>query len=168
VLSELEGAILLEIDLRGRSTAFQVRKAFQMSPTQNWSGSAGAIYPAIKRLVEKGYISKVAQDDARGTQHLRVTPDGQAALKDWATDRELATAINADPFRTRIDYLMTMSETDRTHALSAIHDTLIEQQALIKRLTESEPETKREANQLVSLLLTSRLNWVKHILNRPT
>jgi len=59
-----------------------------------------------------------------------------------------------------------MSEEDRTHALSAIRDTLIEQQALIKRLTESEPETKREANQLVSLLLTSRLNWVSHILDR--
>lgn len=165
MLSELEGAILLEIDLRGRSTAFQVRKAFQMSPTQDWSGSAGAVYPAIKRLVEKGYISKTAQDDARGTQHLNATREGQLALKDWATDRELATAINADPFRTRMDYLMTMSQADRTQALTTIHDTLVEKQDLIKRLTESEPATKREANQLVSTLLSSRLNWVRQILN---
>lgn len=166
MLSELEGAILLEIDLRGRSTAFQVRKAFQMSPTQDWSGSAGAVYPAIKRLVEKSYISKTAQDDARGTQHLNATPKGQLALKDWAIDRELATAMNADPFRTRMDYLMTMSKTERTRALTAIHDTLVEKQDLIKRLTESEPATKREANQLVSTLLSSRLNWVRQILNK--
>ena len=49
-ISELEGAILSEIEHRGQQTAFQVRKAFADSFSLEWKGSAGAIYPAVRRL----------------------------------------------------------------------------------------------------------------------
>ena len=50
VLTELEGAILSEIYHRGQKTAFQVRRAFAASHSLEWKGSAGAVYPAVKRL----------------------------------------------------------------------------------------------------------------------
>ena len=53
LVTELEGAILSEIQHRGNHTAFQVRRAFQTSPSIEWSGSAGAIYPAIKHLLDR-------------------------------------------------------------------------------------------------------------------
>ena len=46
-LTELEGAVLTEIALRGNDTAYKVRRAFQLSPSVQWRGSAGAVSPTL-------------------------------------------------------------------------------------------------------------------------
>ena len=66
MLTELEGAILSEIQHRGQKTAFQVRRAFAVSFSLEWKGSAGAVYPAVKRLEQRGFIqASVAQGGER-------------------------------------------------------------------------------------------------------
>ena len=56
-LTELEGAVLTEIALRGDDTAYKVRRAFQRSLSVQWRGSAGAVSPAIRRLVRSGLVT---------------------------------------------------------------------------------------------------------------
>jgi len=50
-----------------------------------WSGSPGAIYPALKRLEGQGIISShiAASNDARPRRLYRVLPPGEQMLDDW-------------------------------------------------------------------------------------
>ena len=117
---------MLEVHMRGRKTAFQVRSAFLKSVTSDWSGSAGSVYPAIKRLEESGYIQRTAETDGRGTQTLTATSEGISALHQWAVDPDLSAVITSDPFRTRSDYLSTLPAQKRKDALDAIRAALAE------------------------------------------
>ncbi len=101
MLTELEGAILSEIYHRGQKTAFQVRRAFAASPSLEWKGSAGAVYPAVKRLEERGYILASAAQGGRGTRQLSLSEDGRAAMMEWACDPALSASVGIDPFRLR-------------------------------------------------------------------
>ena len=100
-LSELEGAILSEIEHRGQQTAFQVRRAFAESVSLEWKGSAGAVYPAVRRLEQEGLL--LASDPAGGrrTRTLSLTVAGREALMQWACDPALGASIGVDPFRLR-------------------------------------------------------------------
>lgn len=101
MLTELEGAILTEVGFRDRRTAFKVRQAFKLSPSFEWQGSAGAVYPAINRLVDKGLITAETLPDARGTKKLSLTVAGKAELTEWSLDVSGSLSIGADPFRLR-------------------------------------------------------------------
>jgi DNA-binding PadR family transcriptional regulator len=101
MLTELEGAILSEIQNRGQNTTFRVSRAFADSHSLEWKGSAGAVYPAVKRLAEKRYLLATATKGGRGTRRLALTDAGCAALMEWACDVRLAASIGIDPFRLR-------------------------------------------------------------------
>jgi DNA-binding PadR family transcriptional regulator len=101
VLTELEGAILWEIGHFERVTAFQVRKAFAVSVSLEWKGSAGAVYPAVKRLEARGYVAASAAEGGRGARHLSLTDKGEQALVAWGCDVNRAASIGIDPFRLR-------------------------------------------------------------------
>ena len=101
-LTEFEGAVLCEIGDGDVVTAYRVRRAFETSRSQEWSGSAGAVYPAIRRLIERGHIATESDaSDGRGTSRLSLTRQGRAALRAWASDVERAVGPGVDPFRTR-------------------------------------------------------------------
>lgn len=99
-LTELEGAVLTEIAHRGNDTAYKVRRAFQLSPSVQWRGSAGAVSPAIARLKSAGLIAATPHATRAG-QTLCLTPKGKTALEAWATSVEAATGVGIDPFRLR-------------------------------------------------------------------
>lgn len=119
-LTEIEGAILSEITHRGNATAFRVRRAFELSPSVEWSGSAGAIYPAIRRLRERGLIAGETTGDRRATVQLSVTAAGQAAMIAWACDPDRASSVGLDPFRLRAGVWTQLPPVRRA---SAMHDT---------------------------------------------
>ena len=100
-LTELEGAILSEIHHREAETAFKVRKAFLASPSLEWSGSSGAVYPAIRRLSAQGLIHGEAQNSARKGNSLTLTAKGVDALNTWICDLDRAAGLGLDPFRLR-------------------------------------------------------------------
>lgn len=116
-LTEVEGAILSEVAHRGNATAFRVRRAFQLSPSVEWSGSAGAIYPAIKRLRDRGLLAGEATGDKRATVHLAVTASGEAAMLDWACDPHRASSVGLDPFRLRAGIWTQLPADRRTAAM---------------------------------------------------
>ncbi|MDE1149507.1 MAG: PadR family transcriptional regulator [Azospirillaceae bacterium] len=117
-ITELEGAILSEIHHRGHDTAFQVRRAFAASFSLEWKGSAGAVYPAVKRLERDGLIHAGPAEGGRNTRRLSLTADGVAALNAWAGDAGLATSVGVDPFRLRSG-IWTLLPVEERRALFA-------------------------------------------------
>jgi len=102
-LTELEGAALAIITRRGPCTAYVVKEAFRTSPSEFWSGSAGAVYPLMKRLEgRKLIVSKADKSDGRSRREFSTTKAGEAALREWLTDAARASSLGFDPLRTRL------------------------------------------------------------------
>ncbi len=159
-LTELEGAILSEIHHRGRSTAFQVRKAFQVSPSLEWSGSAGAVYPAIAKLTASGLILSERTDSGRKTSLLSLTAEGETRLNDWICDPARAASVGLDPFRLRAGMWGALAEPMRRTALKALHSRIREEiDELRARLVDLDA-VERERIELAILLQQARLRWL--------
>ena len=72
--------------LQGKpSSGYDLRKAFSSTSMRTYSGSPGAIYPALTRLERAGLIrGKIEQGSGlRRRQLFRLTPKGVSELKAW-------------------------------------------------------------------------------------
>jgi DNA-binding PadR family transcriptional regulator len=101
VLTELEGAILGVLRRDPGLTAYKIRKTFLDSISAEWSGSAGAVYPALRRMEEAGFIRASKERDGRGTKGYTLTKAGTATHDDWLCDLTQTIGPGMDPFRTR-------------------------------------------------------------------
>jgi len=107
-ISELEGCVLGIVALERPVTAYSVARVFSASPSPQWSGSAGAIYPLVSRLHRAGLIRTVGhRTGRRPSRLLSLTPSGLRALRAWfggpVPDR--IAGVPPDPLRTRIRFL---------------------------------------------------------------
>lgn len=124
-LSELEAVVLGLIWTNGLCTAYSVRRTVQESLSAQWSGSAGAVYPVVRRLEEGGLIR--SQDQTTGRRRskgLEITPKGVRVLKAWLgppVARE-ALAIPADPLRVRLRFLDLLPPEAQTEFLAEAVD----------------------------------------------
>jgi len=124
MLTELEGAILAELQTRGHDTAFQVRRAFATSLSLEWKGSTGSVYPAVKRLEARGLLAASAAQGGRGARQLSLTDAGRAALMAWACDAKLATSVGLDPFRLRANLWAELDPARRKALFAALRQEL--------------------------------------------
>ena len=158
-LTELEGAVLTEVALRGNETAYKVRRAFQLSPSVQWRGSAGAVSPAIRRLLEAGLLL-ARPHPSRAGQQLSVSEIGKAALMSWATDIDGAIAIGMDPFRLRSGIWEELTPGRRKKLYTEISAALgRELDELSKR--NSNDSVDRNQTELAIALIKSRLEWLR-------
>jgi DNA-binding PadR family transcriptional regulator len=124
-LTDFEGAALAEIARRGSATCYEVGSAFSGSPSEYWSGSAGAVYPMVRRLAKNGYVEARANTTGRRQkQDYSITAAGRAALENWLLDSERASGMGFDPLRTRLLYLDLVSPGQRADFIAAVakHD----------------------------------------------
>lgn len=115
-LSELEGAVLGIIGLEGPCTAYAVRARFLASPSPQWSGSAGAIYPLVERLERRGLLSSKAQKGTRRKGRLyALAPAGRRTLRAWLAPPlpGWALGVPPDPLRTRLGFFHVLSPGER-------------------------------------------------------
>jgi DNA-binding PadR family transcriptional regulator len=85
--SRLEFALLGLLQQNAQS-GYDLRKTFANTPMRHFSDSPGSIYPALRRLDERGWISAKAEDDsARKRQVYRISSAGKRALIDWLSQR---------------------------------------------------------------------------------
>jgi DNA-binding PadR family transcriptional regulator len=59
-LSEMEGCVLALIWSGGPLMPYAIRQVFRKSPSPQWSGSAGSIYPLVDRLERRALIRSAA------------------------------------------------------------------------------------------------------------
>jgi DNA-binding PadR family transcriptional regulator len=68
-------------------SGYDLRKVFETTPMGHYSSSPGAIYPALKRLEEKGLIAGEVSDQGtmRPKRIYSATPRGVEALREWVS-----------------------------------------------------------------------------------
>lgn len=101
-LSTLSLAILGLISQRPL-TGYDLRKVFQTTPMGHFSSSPGAIYPALKRIEEAGWIRSATADGQTGRQRVayEITARGLAVLKE-----HLSRPVTQEDVTWRLDQLM--------------------------------------------------------------
>jgi DNA-binding PadR family transcriptional regulator len=125
--TELEGAVLGVLREQGPCTAYAVRRVFLDSPSPYWSGSAGAIYPLMKRLQRLGRIaSRRGSTGRRPSRLYRLTAAGARAFRAWLRPPwpAIVTGVPADPVRTRVSFLGALSATERSRFLREAIDRI--------------------------------------------
>src|SRR5688572_1020824 len=81
-LTDHEGTFLSLVLRIQPTTAYQVTKIYEASPVNNFNTSKGKIYPLIRRLTERGLLSKqLVEGDGRGTEALLCTRAGEKAVR---------------------------------------------------------------------------------------
>lgn len=168
MLTELEGAILSEIVFRGNQTAFQVRRSFAESPSLEWKGSAGAVYPAVKRLEKQGLIAAIATGDGRSTKILSVTKTGHHAMMAWACDAERAVSTGIDPFRMRSGIWLQLEGKLRRKILKAVLDQVKAEITSLRIYSKRNDAIENASVELATRLQELRKDWVEKKLRGPS
>lgn len=141
-------------------SAYAVRQVFLVSQSDEWSGSAGAVYPAIARLRKARLVGGAAQKDGRGTRSLSPTEAGVAAHDDWLCDVARAAGPGSDPFRTRAASWSKLPAARRRTLIAALI-AAIEKQRDTVRATALDDSGDAVIQELNLALLETRLNWLK-------
>jgi len=158
-LTELEGAVLTEIEFRGCDTAYKVRRAFQRSLNVHWQGSAGAVSPAIRRLKAAGLIV-AAPHPSRAGQLLSLTTAGKKALERWATSVEATISLGLDPFRLRSVVWDFLSPAKRRAFFEKLYKASLADVPAHRARAEIDP-IGRCQNELAIAVIEGRLAWLK-------
>ncbi len=120
-LTDLEGATLAEIDGRGTATSYAIAQVFASSPSEYWSGSAGAVYPLVKRLAARGLVEPTAAATGKRQRlDYQITPQGRVAMEAWLLDTRRAAGMGFDPLRTRLGHLHLVSAEQRKAFLEEV------------------------------------------------
>ncbi len=141
-LSEIEACVLALISVEGPATPYAIRKVFLSSPSPQWSGSAGTIYPLIERLVRRKLISsKVFLQGKRRGHRISLTAAGSKALRLWLAVPvpEWVAGVPPDPLRTRVRFL---GAVDARQQRSFLRDAHRRTQAHL-RMVEADCERRR-------------------------
>jgi DNA-binding PadR family transcriptional regulator len=159
-LTELEGAVLSEIHHRGALTAFKVRKAFQDSPSIEWSGSSGAVYPAIRRMTDNGLIQEMRMAQARKVNHLSLTQAGIDSLTQWIVAPGRAVNVGLDPFRLRAGLWPHLSPEVRKAGLQRVKGEIEAEIVHLRAYLETLDLVERRRVELSIILQETRLQWL--------
>jgi DNA-binding PadR family transcriptional regulator len=164
-LTELEGAILSVIRFAPGATAYRVRQVFLTSRSAEWSGSAGAVYPAIARLKGIDLVRASAEADKRGTLTYRLTRTGKTAHERWLGDVDRAASPGLDPFRTRAGFWSALPPPKRRAMLLDLKRKI----EVVRRQLLSELPSLEEGDRImVDLSLevqALRLRWLDRYLS---
>ncbi len=126
-LTELEGLLLAKVAQSAPITAYELKESIAAAPSRFWSGSAGAIYPAVKRLQARGLlIPQNASVGRRKAVAYGLSREGKAAFRGWVTDLERAIDPGVDPLRLRMLYVDLLPTEKRKAFLSRV-EVLLEQ-----------------------------------------
>jgi DNA-binding PadR family transcriptional regulator len=159
-LTELEGAVLTEVGHRRNTTAFKVRRAFELSGSANWRGSAGAVYAAVKRLTTRDFLEAQPIAGRRGGNRLKLTAAGKQALRSWMLDFEQASDSGFDPFRLRAGLWLRLPKDQLAHYLDLLEEAVIGEVARLRMYAEGQDEIELAELELIFRLQELRLRWI--------
>jgi DNA-binding PadR family transcriptional regulator len=169
-LTELEQCVLGVIWRDGPMTAYEIAALFSASLSPYWSGSAGAIYPVVARLRERGLVrGKLAAWNGTRKTILSVSPKGIETLRAWLTPPlpPQAAMPSFDPLRTRMFFIEVL-EPDEQDALllDAEHVVGDELQLVQQSLADTAASgafTEHLGALGVQHELEARLRWVSAV-----
>jgi DNA-binding PadR family transcriptional regulator len=160
-LTELEGAALGVIHRFGSCTPYRVRLDFLGSRSHEWSGSAGAVYPALRRLHARGLLKAQQTGERRRSVNYALSKAGSEALARWLTDVERAAGSGLDPFRCRADLWRDLPKAERDAFRQKLTDELERKSTDIAWLLKTGDAPEPKALTLELALHKMRLHWLK-------
>ncbi|MEZ6002425.1 PadR family transcriptional regulator [Hyphomonas sp.] len=168
-MTELEACVLALIALEGPCTAYSIRKQFEESLTSTWRASTGSIYPLIRRLTERGLLTRHdVESDGRGSKEIEATPAGRKAAQSWLKDvPEWVGEPSADPVRTRLNFIRLLAPGDR---VPVVEEMMAATQASLDRVEASRDQLAAEGRDFDALtvagaqhMLRARLDWLEEV-----
>lgn len=121
-LSELECFVLGLIWKYGPLTAYAIRQRLQQSPSTQWSGSAGSVYPLVRRLKARRLLdARPAGRGKRASVEYTATEAGITALRGWIGPPvpQEAISVSHDPLRARLRFLAVLPPQEQKAWLGA-------------------------------------------------
>jgi DNA-binding PadR family transcriptional regulator len=172
-LTELEQCVTGVVWRDGPLTAYEVASLFARSLSPYWSGSAGAIYPAVKRLMASGLLRGKRRDwNGKNKTVLTATPAGVRMLRGWLGNQlpPEAGAPTFDPVRTRMFFIDVLSPGER-HTFVKEAERVTREQLARTRQTLKGQESRGETSEALGSLgaiyeLEARLRWLRAVRKR--
>ncbi len=172
-LSRLESAVLGLISRGAPCTGYWIRRQFQESRSSYFSGSAGAVYPAVRRLEERQLVlSTAAHRGKRRSLQYRLTPLGKEALRSWLLPPlpPEDVAFSMDPVRTRVYYLEALAPNERRRFV----DEALDQARRRASAIEAEAGSRSGGDDLFDYLgalgvlyeARARVGWLEELLRQ--
>lgn len=162
-VSDGEGTLLSLVERAQPVTVYEVSKIYLASPVTNYGTSKGKLYPMVRRLKSHGLIEGIPiADDQRGTEHLRCTETGLAALRQWVGAVEPGHALPDDPLRTRIQSLHLLTRAEQLDWLDRARDAVAAKVREVEAYVE-QVDMPRAAIALdhVRSVSQARLRWIE-------
>ena len=165
-ITEHEGMLLALVLRQQPVTAYQLFRMFEQSPVTSINSSKGQLYPAIRRLRERGLLDarKIA-GDGRKSEELSVTATGQAAVREWTRNIEATHIVLDDPLRTRILSFDVLSREERLEWIARAKSLVRQRQAIVDEYNRS-VEVPYQDFAYTSVVDTLRLKmeWLDELL----
>src|SRR5215475_8732144 len=110
--NSLLGYALLGLLHQRPFSGYDLRKIFASTPIGGFSDSPGAIYPALRRLQERGLVRGEVQKSTglRKRRVFRITPQGLASFKAWQSQ----PIVRDDMIRRNGELLLRFAFMDQT------------------------------------------------------
>ncbi|HYL78109.1 MAG TPA: PadR family transcriptional regulator [Bryobacteraceae bacterium] len=168
-LSEMEVCVLALIWSDGPCTPYAVRQVFLKSPSPQWSGSAGSIYPLVERLKKRKLIRSTAHSTGRRQGRLlAVTPAGIRAVETWLEPviPDWVAGVPADPLRTRIRFLGALPPMKQKAFLKSALESM---ERLLAEMRRDYPERRARGGfefwmaRGAMMAMRSRLSWLRQL-----
>lgn len=135
-LSELECFVLGLAWQHGPCSPYDIRRRMADSPSTQWSGSAGAIYPLMRKLERLGMLKGRAERTGnRRRREYGITDRGRQALRAWIGPPLPGEAVSVgyDPLRSRARFLSVLTPEQRRRWLCDAEAALEEVEHRVQR-----------------------------------
>ena len=169
-ITELEYSVLGVVWQSGPLTAYEIAKPFARSPSTYWSGSAGAIYPLVKRLEDRGLLqSETTEWNSREKRVFTITDEGLKALREWLSPPFTPDvgAVSFDPIRTRVSFLGALPARQRERFLDDAERVIREQLTTLQEMQQREEAAGNRFEALAGrggmYELQARLKWLAEV-----
>ncbi len=164
-LTDDEGTFLALLIRVQPTTAYQIARVYEESPVSNFGTSAGKIYPLIRRLKAAGLLSARKVQDRRGTEMLRCTKSGEAAVRRWVLQTRPNHLLLEDPMRTKVQSFGLLSQEQRVAWIMEARGLLREKLAELERYgKEVDVPFKQYVHDNAVSSLRSRIDWLGRLL----
>lgn len=166
MLRDLEYVVLGVVWRDQPCTAYAVRMVFRSSLSAHWSGSAGAIYPLIRRLEGRRLLTSTQRSgDGRGTRLYRISPQGRRRLADWLKPPlpDAAELMPLDPLRVRFAFIETLPPQQQKAAAADAQRRIRNQLTSIRqhaRQARAESDRRYWLHRGAELGAQAQLRWL--------
>jgi DNA-binding PadR family transcriptional regulator len=164
-VNEAEGTALSVIARRDPITRYELLRAFQLSPMTFPNQSKGSLYPLVRRLVERGFITTELGGGARNTEVLRLSGRGREALRLWVKSIGPALLLPHDPLNFRATSLGELSREERIAWIAAAKEQIFRKKEELADYTAKAVIPYGEIlHPAIGASLDAKLQWLDRLL----